>query len=355
MVKRVVFVGWVNWDGVPADGESAKNQYLVRRLQQYCDVTILDFYNKKKHPWIYLQALWAFVSQPDSTIVLSTSAKNIYPILKVLKFFGIKRDIIYWVIGGVFGQRLINGEMDPEIFAGLRLNLVESKEMVKELQSVGLTNVLPLSNFKTIKYIPNDAINKRLEDLADSNNKVRLVFLSRIMPEKGCDYILGAVKELNNSGLSEKYIVDFYGKIEPSYKDTFESKIANYGNVNYCGVLDLRSNSGYDRLASYHAMLFPTYWRGEGMAGVFIDAFIAGLPMLASDWAHNAEFIADGESGVLYPVHDVNALMEVMRKCINREYDLIAMAEVCREEAMKYDTDAVLNESCLKRIGLIDG
>ncbi len=86
-MKDIIFVGWVNHGRAPVDGETAKNQYIIAELKKYCKVTVLDFYKKHKHPWIYLQALWAFMIQPKATIVLSTSASNIYSMLKWFKRF----------------------------------------------------------------------------------------------------------------------------------------------------------------------------------------------------------------------------------------------------------------------------
>ena len=137
------------------------------------------------------------------------------------------------------------------------------------------------------------------------------------MPDKGCDYILQAVRRLNAKGLQHRFSVDFYGKTDASYRERFEKEISKLENAAHHGLLDLRTREGYDILATYDAMLFPSYWVGEGFAGVFIDAFIAGLPVLASDWAHNAEVIADGKLGLIYPVHSVEALMEAMERCIS--------------------------------------
>lgn len=352
--KKVIFVGWINKGHNPVDGETFKNQCLIGKLQQYCDVTELDFYNKKSHPWIYLQSLCVFLLHRRATLVLSTSHGNIYNLLKFFKRFGIRRDIVHWVIGGAFGKLVLDGKLDGQVFAKLNWNIVECDGMVGELQKAGLSNAVMCHNFKHIGMIPTYAVRDRIKSLADSNSKIRFVFVSRIMLEKGCDYILEAVEKLNDAGLTDRFIVDFYGQVDPSYLNTFDTKVEKLDNVAYCGMLDFRSDSGYEKLASYHAMLFPTYWRGEGHAGIFIDSAIAGLPILASDWAHNAEFVRNGQTGVLYPVHNIPALMEVMRKCINREYDLSAMAESCCGEAPKYDVDAVLNEEFLKMIGLID-
>lgn len=349
--KQAIFVGWVNKGKKPVDGETTKNQYIIAELEKFCNLTILDFYDKKSHPWIYLQAAWAFISKPQSTIIFSTSAQNVYSFLKLLKKIGLRRNIIHWVIGGAFATHVLKGRYSADVFNSVKFNLVQCKGMVTELEKAGVTNAKFVSNFKPIKYYPDltECHKKR-----DESGKMRFVFMSRIMLDKGCDYILKAIEELNKKGYEDKYIVDFYGKVDVPYKKYFEPALEKIDNANYYGLLDLKSNAGYDTLATYHAMLFPSFWRGEGFAGVFIDAYIAGLPILASNWAHNSEGVIDGKTGVLYPVHDVEALIETMESAINGRYDLQTMSENSRKEAPKFQADLAVNKEYLRSIGLVD-
>lgn len=349
-MKNILFVGWVNQGRVPVDGETTKNQFILAELKKYCKVTVLDFYQKNRHPWIYLQALWAFITQPKATIILSTSAKNVYGMLKLFKALHVRRDIIHWVIGGAFGKFVQEGRFQADIFNYVKYNLVQCKGMISELESAGVTNARFVSNFKPIAYYPD--MEKALADRQE-NDKLRFVFLSRIMPDKGCDYLLKAIQMLNGKGLQDKFVVDFYGKIDASYQKTFMQKLNNLGNANYKSLLDLRTTEGYDTLATYHAMVFPTYWKGEGFAGVFIDAFIAGLPVLASDWAYNAEILSGEQLGLVYPTHDVSALADTMEKCIHGKADLTGMALRARNEAAKYQADRVMTEEYLKSIKLL--
>ena len=349
--KSVIFVGWVRTGKPPVDGETTKNQYIIAELKKYCRVTVLDFYEKRRHPWIYLQALWAVVSQPQATIILSTSAKNVYSMLQMFQKLHVKRDIIHWVVGGTFGKFVQEGRFSADVFNYVKYNLVQCHGMIDELRSAGVTNARFVSNFKPITYYPD--LEKALAQRSQSP-VTRFVFLSRIMPDKGCDYILAAARRLNEKGYADRFTIDFYGKVDAGYKETFEKGVKIFDNISYHGLLNLKDSAGYDVLATYHAMLFPTYWKGEGLAGVFIDAFIAGLPVLASDWAHNAEAIRNGELGMLYPVHDVGALAETMEKCILGQIDLSAMAKHARKEAAKYDAAQALNETYLRSIGLIE-
>lgn len=350
MKKEVIFVGWVDKGNVPLVGETMKNQYIIAELQKYCKVIVLDFYQKKKHPWIYLQALWTFIAHPHASVILSTSAKNVYSTLKIFKKLGVKRNIIHWVVGGAFGHLLKEGRFDVEVFNYVNYNLVQLHDMISQLEECGVRNAKYVSNFKAIGYYPplDDVLKKRRAE-----EKIRFVFLSRVHPAKGCDYILEAVETLNKMGLKERFIVDFYGKFEESYKKDFLEHVDKIENVSYKGKLNLREDAGYDTLATYHAMLFPTFHPSEGFAGIFIDAFIAALPVLASDWAYNKSIIRNGELGVIYPSHSVEALTKVMEDCIEGKMNLGQMAVNARGEASKYEAENVLNEDYIKELGLI--
>ena len=350
-MKTVLFVGWVNKGRAPVDGETTKNQYIIAELKKYCKVTVLDFYEKHRHPWVYVQALWALLTKPKATIIFSTSAENVYAILRLFKRLRVRRDIIYWVIGGAFARQVRDGKFKADVFNYVRYNLVQCHSMINELKEAGVTNARFVSNFKPISYYPD--LEKALAARAKSET-LRFVFLSRVMPDKGCDYILEAVRRLNAKGLQHRFSVDFYGKIDADYREQFLKETGPLDNVAWHGLLDLRTKDGYDTLASYHAMLFPTFHPTEGFAGVMIDAFIASLPVLASDWAHNTEVITNGKQGIIYPVHNVVALMNVMEKCILGQVDLQAMARNARAEAPKYEAKNALSEDYLKSIGLIE-
>jgi glycosyltransferase involved in cell wall biosynthesis len=349
-MKQVIFVGWISKGSIPVVGETVKNQYIIEELRKYCEVIELDFYQKNKHPWIYLQAIWAFMRYPHASIILSTSAKNVYAMLKLLKGLGVKRHIIHWVVGGAFPQLVKEGRFKADVFNYVSMNLVQCRDMIDQLKEAGVNNGKYVSNFKRIDYYPDFEQSLRLRS---QEKVIRFVFLSRVHPAKGCDYIVYAVKSLNNSGYRDRFIVDFYGKFDESYQKEFLKSIENVENISYKGMLNLKEPKGYDVLSSYHAMLFPTFHPSEGFAGIFIDAFIAGLPVLASDWAYNAECIENGKTGIIFPTHDVAALKHTIKECIDGKIDLEVMAKNARAEASKYEAHNVLNKEYIKEIGLI--
>lgn len=349
MSKEVIYVGWIN-KGKPADcGETMKNQLCINKLESLGVKCLqMDFKNWKKHPWVLFQLAWNMLTKKGASLILSTSAKNVYPLMKIMKKIGWKGNSVHWVIGGSFGQKVQNNIYEAGTVNYIKHTLVESRLMVEQLEACGVTGVKEVPNFKPIEYYPEMG-----KKYPNTNKLLRLVFLSRIMPEKGCDYILEAARILNEEGFADKYIIDFYGKVGDEYKDVFDRKINGLDNVNYNGFLNLRNNEGYDQLASYDAMLFPTYWKGEGFAGVFIDAFIAGLPMIATDWAHNKAFLQEAETALFIPVHDVLALKNKIQECIEGKYDLLEMSKKCQKEAERYNVDNVVTKGLLKEIGVL--
>lgn len=76
----------------------------------------------------------------------------------------------------------------------------------------------------------------------------------------------------------------------------------------YSGVLEPFSKKSYEKIALHDILLFPTFYIGEGFPGAIIDAFISGVPVLATDWKYNSEIIIDGRNGSLFPPRDIHTL-----------------------------------------------
>ncbi len=342
---KAIILGFINRGAVASDGESVKNQYIISQLEKLgVKMLPLDFYGWRKRPWVMPQALLTLIFRPRTPLILSTNPGNIYGILKAHHLLRSKRKVIYWVIGGSLHDRIKSGEFSPEYFKGIDQLIVESSIMYDSLRQQGVDNVRVLSNFKNVNYLP--PLHKR-------GDKVRFVFLSRVSPFKGVDYIFDAVKMLNDQGYGDRYEVDFYGKIDDDYVSTFEAREQDAPNVSYHGVLPMHTREGVDRLAGYDAMLFPTFWPCEGFAGIFIDAAVCGLPIIASDWAHNRAFLREGEDALFVQPKDAQSLAEQMRRVIDGEVDLAAMKRNAQSRARGYDIDSVVTPQLLKELGLL--
>ena len=174
------------------------------------------------------------------------------------------------------------------------------------------------------------------DELAGCNLRpMRFCIFSRITPTKGIDDAVQAVSLANEKAGSTIATLDLYGNVEEADRawfETLQTKIPNF--VKYCGKVAF-DKSVYT-LKEYTALLFPTYYPGEGLAGTVIDAFAAGLPVVASDWHDNANIITDGKNGFVFPTHDVNRLAEIILDIYKCQDCLVPMKLNCIHSAQAY-------------------
>lgn len=341
---KVIFIGPAGGGGVPQNGASAKNYHLIKYFQaKHINVITVDTENWRKNPFVLLKLALIILFNLKSKYIIAANNMSSYRVLQILSLFPGKRSVIYWIIGGTIADWIKNGKLKVTPFKQVDYFLVEGEKMQKTFIEIGFDNSLYVPNFKLIKYLP--------EHKVKNGEKVNFVFLSRIIPEKGCNAIIDAVKVLNNK-YQDKFLVDFYGPFETEYESIFKEKISTIDNIAYKGFLDLCNPKNYDKLAEYDVMLFPTYWHGEGFPGVIIDAFISGLPVIATNWSLNADIIEDGKSGVILKENTIEALVDAMAKMIENPECIKVMSEVCYNSAMNYDIRTVVSDELLKEIGI---
>lgn len=348
MNNSIIFTGKTK--KVPVAGDSVKNKYFIDRFRNVYDKVWIVGINKDSWhlyflPFKILQLVITAMIHSKARIVVSSNSWESNIIIRTLNCFGMSQRIFFWVVGGSF-HKIVGVKYKLSLYKKLKAIYVQSPKMVEGMEQKGFTNVVYVPNSKQINHYPK--INHTSHD-----GTVKFVFLSRVHPDKGCGQIVECAKRLNENGFGDKFTVVFYGKLFDEYKTEFTNSIKDLSNVNYKGYLDLTKDSGYDVLSQYDVMLFPTWWQGEGFPGVVIDAYVAGLPIIASDWNFNTDVVTN-ETGVIIPTKDANRLYEEMLNFIMWKYDLTAMKERCQKVAHQYDNRQVLSEENLKRIGLLN-
>lgn len=344
--NKVILVGAINEGNTPTCGETMKNQLFVKRFNELFDKVItVDTLDWKKRPWVLIRLLFTLLFNRGAKVVISASPISADIVIKFLYYIRLKKNVFYWVVGGSLHNMVKEGKIKTNHMKYLKAILVQGTIMCKELQNAGLNNVVYVPNSKYIDYIPTKS--QKIQQ-----DKIHFVFLSRIAPYKGCDYIFASVKELNKL-YAEKFDVTFFGRIENDYT-SFLNSVDSLENVRYKGVLNLLSGRlGYEELAKYDAMLFPTYWDGEGFPGVVIDAYISSLPIIATDWNLNTDVIEDGKDGWIIPVHNVDALTAAMKSIIEHPETLAEKVNHIHQKALQYDCRNILSEKLFKQLGLL--
>lgn len=347
-MKKVIFVGPINKGHIPCSGDTMKNQLFLKRFKEvFSKVIDVDTYHWKKRPWCLLKLFFSLLGNPKSIIVISANPGSADIIIKILNRVGAVKRTYYWVVGGSFHKSIENHLLNVSTYVGLAGIFVQGRSMVESLNKSGLRNAICVPNSKFIPSLP--------EKHQKCGSKIHFVFLSRIEREKGCDYIIKATRLLDARGCKNKYDITFFGKTMngSSYADEFKKQIDDNESLSYRGVLNLLNYENYQELAKYDVMLFPTYWDGEGFPGVVVDAYIAGLPIIASDWNLNRDVVMDGKTGWIIPVNDIEALALKMEYVINNPEIVRKYSENSQQQAAVYDIRTVLSEDNMRRIGLL--
>lgn len=347
-MNTLIFIGPLRLGTVTAAGDSMKNQIMYDSFVKAFDkVLTVDTIDWRRRPWVLFYMLVVIMFHRCAKVIVSTNTDSAYKIIRLIGKLHFPNDCYYSAIGGVFADRLRDGEFPLSTYRFLKGIFVEGKSMVETLRSLGLTNV---------EYVPTT---KKIEHYGNKQHKTdnitHFVFFSRLEESKGCTDIMKSIDALNDAGYKNKYDVVFYGKEseDAEYAKAFMSMVDAHDEVKYKGLLNLRDSKSYDELAKYDVMLFPTYWYGEGLAGMIIDSYIASLPIIASDWGLNRELIEDGVTGWIIPAHDVAALAEQMKYTIEHTDEVRRLSGNCRVYAAQYDTTVVFSKDNLKKLGLL--
>lgn len=344
MSHSLFFIGALDYPNIPQAGDAVKNRYLLTFFQKSLGtVRYVDTQRWKKNPLILLRVLGNLLFRHYDNIVISTSNVSAYRLVRLTTSMHLRSRIYYFMIGGYTPVKIKQGLYKAAPFHKLERIIVEADRVMELYHEVGLDNTYRLYNFKPVRYVPDLTAPRGAE-------RIRFVFLSRLTELKGIFHILESVRQLNESGLEQRYEVDFYGRVDADVHERFIAQCDALPNVSYKGFLQLDTAEGYATLASYDAMLFPTMHVTEGFPGVIADAAIAALPVIASDWQYAEEIIGDGRCGLLFKTGDNEALTATMRRVIDDPALLQPLRRAALERTALYDVDRVLNDHLLDEL-----
>jgi glycosyltransferase involved in cell wall biosynthesis len=144
----------------------------------------------------------------------------------------------------------------------------------------------------------------------------RFVFVAQLRPEKGYEEALRAIESC-----PPECTLDLYG---PSMPSTDLMRLRSHPRAVYHGALP------HDRVArvlgDYDALLFPSYYEGEGLPGVIVEAMQCGLPVIAAQWRALPELVQNELNGLLVTPKSSASLAAAMLRLAS---DDALFAELC--------------------------
>jgi len=179
------------------------------------------------------------------------------------------------------------------------LYLAQTKSLVARARQDGIEHAVWFPTSRPAPDLISSTTTRR-------NECKKFIYLGHVRSEKGIREIIEACERFNANDTSVK--VHIYGTLR---HDMTEQDFEGLRAVKYCGMIE--PQEVYSVLSDYDALLFPSYYQGEGYPGVIIEAFAAGLPVVCSRWLALPE-IVDETCGILIEPKNSQALYDAMNQ-----------------------------------------
>ena len=320
------------------DGQTVKTIMITKELEKEFgdnEVKKVDTFGGKGRLVPIILNLISLVMSCKNIIILPAhnSLRIFAPLLAFVNSF-YHRKLHYVVIGGWLPEFVATRKYLQRALMSFDSIYVETNVMKTKLVAMGFNNVIVMPNCKELKIL------EPKELVYPNEEPYRLCTFSRVMKEKGIEDAVDAVIAVNNKIGRIVYTLDIYGQIDSAQTEWFNELKSTFPSyIKYGGLVPF--DKSVEVLKNYFALIFPTYYEGEGFAGTLLDAMAAGIPVIASDWRYNKEIVNE-KTGYVYPVHDNHALVDRLIGVGNNPDLLLSKKSGCLKEAEKYRPENVI-------------
>lgn len=317
------------------NGQTIKTRNLLDLLTSKSNNNISYFdTSETKSNKLTLLSLLKIIFTANKIIYMPahSNLKLLFPLLYLIcKIRNV--DIIYVVIGGWLPEFIKNKWFHQWALRNIKVIFCETNQMKVKLES--------WYNYKNIKLLPNFRINSNKPIFANNENQLKIVFMSRIIIEKGLDVIFRFLDFNNNLASPANIEVTFYGPIAQESLGYFNSHLDKFDNAKYEGILD--PNQINNTLNHFDVLVLPTRYPGEGFPGAILDAYISGIPVIVSNWKDIAEFVEIEKTGFVFELNEEENFGKFIYKLYNNNNLLKAMKLNSFEKSKEYSSENCWN------------
>lgn len=367
-VRRILFVAPLP---PPVTGQSLACQALLHELEQGgIAVTVINI-NKRtldsgRGSWgrvrEILLLLWRLVcDRSHYSLVYFTPAESLIGNIKDLAVYlilGKKLRSTFIHMHGGAGMRLLLSGKYPVIRAvnTLFLKRIRGAIVLGERLRLIYANIVPQDRVYVVKNFAHDELFvdwKNLRRKLKETSKLRLLYLSNLLPGKGYDDFLEAILALPGD-VTARLVVDFAGMFESDQgKTEFLKRISGISFIRYHGPV--YGEEKRRLLTSAHIFCLPTYYPYEGQPISILEAYASGCAVLTTDHSGILDIFQPGRNGLLVmpknPATISNAILALIQQpSLIRRFALINALEARRKYRKKHH----LKEMC-KVLGLKEG
>jgi|SRR5690554_999557 len=326
--KKILLLGYFGYISNQLDGQTIKTRDVEKILTDRCvdgDIKRFDTERLKSNKLLYLQ-LFFFLIWCDHLVYLpgKNNLTKTSPLINFLIKYK-KLNVYYLVVGGWLSEFLEDKNSLVDLlrrfkFIGVESNILAEKLSVKY-------------GFKNVGFFPNFRIHNFIPITVAPSKTLRLVFMARIMKEKGLPALFDLAKYVDENKLDIS--ITFYGPVQDKDYEYFYTNLSRYHCVEYRGVLEPADI--YSTLCGYDALVLATEFATEGFPGSILDAYISSVPVLVTKWDYAIEFVEDTKTG--YVVNNTSELIKKAEFLLNNTKALEDMKLNARIKSQEYSAE----------------
>lgn len=316
------------------DGERRKSSDILHCLNKIYKVKVCNFTKNK-----YLQTLkfifLVFFKRTRFVFIAKAPTGGNF-LLKILRKIKYPSKLICFYL---YGKGLLGGYFESRVDV---TNLKYAKYLICESNFIKQDFVKRGFSEDSILIFP--CLKKIYDiDIPPYEQKETLlgIFISRIVEAKGVLDLIEALKIINKE--KKKFVITISGGWpEKETEDKIIKECKMRDDLIYLGTkFSLNTQEDYRYLSSFDLHLFPTKFPHEGIPGVAIDSFVAGLPTLTSTYDCCREVFSD-DTAFFFEYNSLDDLITQMVYIYSNQKLLYSKREKCLLAAKNYSEESFI-------------
>lgn len=339
-MKRILFIGPLP---PPIDGQSKATAAGLDAINNFCTSIIINLNRSSLKRNIYLQFLRVFeiLFVFIKVIICRFRVNLIYFSISESRLGNLKDLFIYFLLFGKLSHLTIH------MLGGSGLKVIfEKKDLLYKINKFFLSRISGVivegefgreifSEFFTKEkiFIVNNfsdeylfASDKEIDDKFNSINKIKILYLSNMIQEKGYHELAQAFINLPLD-VKKYYSISFVGGFPNDYdKSQFLSLISNQVDINYLGSFI----DGYDKKKLYldsHIFCLPTYYPYEGQPISILEAYATGCVVITTLHAGIPDIFNPIDNGFNVDKKSINSIKNTLIRIVENRDKLKIIAK----------------------------
>lgn len=322
---------------------SSDSPELVERFKEAgAEVFTIPFGKLKLlNPLIFLRffqtfgALYSLIKSRKVDLVVTNTERAAYPATLATFLRGTK---IIWIVRDFEYLKPLFRRLLKFVSVVVFVSQAVKKFYFGQKKDPRLKVVYVGSDFNDLlKAVTQKEVEARRERWGVGRGRIAIGFVGRLVSWKGAQVLLEAGKIMKESGFDVGHwriiIVGSGGEQKGANEENLHQKVVDWHLGNDVIFMGYRRDVSLC-LKAFDIFVHPSV-KGEPFATVIVEAMMAGLPVVASNLGGTPEIVRGGETGLLFPAGNAQALVNVLIRLM-RDFSLRkTLGGSAREKANK--------------------